>query len=570
MDIVPSDGMAAAAAGAGASAPAPQPYGVSGENGAYSAPAESPDRRPWPNEREDYDLKEVIGAGATAIVTAAICKKRNHQRVAIKRINLEKCTTSLDEILKEIQTMKQVCHENVVNYYTSFVVKEELWLVMELLGGGSLLDIIKHRTKRDYKNGVLDEFVIATVVKEVLKGLDYFHNSGQIHRDIKAGNILLGEDGSIQIADFGVASWCATGNDVSRAKYRTTFVGTPCWMAPEVMEQAPPFESDQHGQVHGYDFKADIWSLGITMIELATGTAPYHKFPPMKVLMLTLQNEPPSLDTGADEKDQYKNYGKDFRKMIQECLAKDPSKRPTAKTLLKHEFLKKKVKDKAYLIKSLLSEHPPLEKRSAKVKRVPGTSGRLHKTEDGGWEWSDDEFDENSVEAHQASIDRSPRIPEQMKKGLRDMMAAEAGNGDAKGSPKMSLGANLSSDETTTAQSSAHSSDEPIPVFLVLRYRMRNEKRELNDIKFEFLPDRDSADGIAGELVGAGLVHQKDQLAVSQNMEVLLEDPYYHRVVTFLLPSGCLESEAVSDVHLIGYAQLTVTVPTAGGNEEPS
>lgn len=559
MDIVPSDGMAAAAAGAGASAPAPQPYGVSGENGVYSAPAESPDRRPWPNEREDYDLKEVIGAGATAIVTAAICKKRNHQRVAIKRINLEKCTTSLDEILKEIQTMKQVCHENVVNYYTSFVVKEELWLVMELLGGGSLLDIIKHRTKRDYKNGVLDEFVIATVVKEVLKGLDYFHNSGQIHRDIKAGNILLGEDGSIQIADFGVASWCATGNDVSRAKYRTTFVGTPCWMAPEVMEQ-----------VHGYDFKADIWSLGITMIELATGTAPYHKFPPMKVLMLTLQNEPPSLDTGADEKDQYKNYGKDFRKMIQECLAKDPSKRPTAKTLLKHEFLKKKVKDKAYLIKSLLSEHPPLEKRSAKVKRVPGTSGRLHKTEDGGWEWSDDEFDENSVEAHQASIDRSPRIPEQMKKGLRDMMAAEAGNGDAKGSPKMSLGANLSSDETTTAQSSAHSSDEPIPVFLVLRYRMRNEKRELNDIKFEFLPDRDSADGIAGELVGAGLVHQKDQLAVSQNMEVLLEDPYYHRVVTFLLPSGCLESEAVSDVHLIGYAQLTVTVPTAGGNEEPS
>jgi len=328
-------------------------------------------------------------------------------------------------------------------------------------------------------------------------------------------------------------------------------------MAPEVMEQ-----------VHGYDFKADIWSLGITMIELATGTAPYHKFPPMKVLMLTLQNEPPSLDTGADEKDQYKNYGKDFRKMIQECLAKDPTKRPTAKTLLKHEFLKKKVKDKAFLVKSLLSEHPPLEKRSAKVKRVPGTSGRLHRTEDGGWEWSDDEFDEKSVEAHQASIDRSPRIPEQMKTGLMNMM--EAGNGDAKGSSQTGQGATLSSDETTTAQSSAHSSDEPIPVFLVLRYRMRNEKRELNDIKFEFLPDRDSPDGIAGELVGAGLVHPKDQLAVSQNMEVLLEDPFYHRVVTFQLPSGCLENETVSDAHLIGYAQLTVTVPTAGGNEEPS
>lgn len=560
MDIVPSEGLTS-----GGPPPPIQAAGTPGEDGAYAAPIESPDKRPWPNDREDYELKEVIGAGATAIVTAAICKKRNHQRVAIKRINLEKCTTSLDEILKEIQTMKQVCHENVVNYYTSFVVKEELWLVMELLGGGSLLDIIKHRSKKDSKSGVLDEFVIATVVKEVLKGLDYFHNSGQIHRDIKAGNILLGEDGSIQIADFGVASWCATGNDVSRAKYRTTFVGTPCWMAPEVMEQAPPFESDQHGQVHGYDFKADIWSLGITMIELATGTAPYHKFPPMKVLMLTLQNEPPSLDTGADEKDQYKNYGKDFRKMIQECLAKDPAKRPTAKTLLKHEFLKKKCKDKAFLLKSLLTEHPPLEKRSAKVKRVPGTSGRLHKTEDGGWEWSDDEFDENSVEAQQASIDRSPRVPEQMKKNLMDMMASEA-NGDGKGSSQT----NVSSDETTTAQSSAHSSDEPIPVFLVLRYRMRNERRELNDIKFEFLPDRDTAEGIAGELVGAGLVHASDQQAVTQNMEVLLEDPYYNRVITFLLPSGCLENEDLSDVGLVGYAQLTVTVPNASGNEGSS
>jgi len=547
MDIQPSEGSPG-----GAPPPAPPPaLTPSRENGGSPAPAESPIKRPWPNEREDYELKEVIGAGATAIVAAAICKKRNNQRVAIKRINLEKCTTSLDEILKEIQTMKQVCHENVVQYYTSFVVKEELWLVMELLGGGSLLDIIKHRSKKDCKNGVLDEFVIATVVKEVLKGLDYFHNSGQIHRDIKAGNILLGEDGSIQIADFGVASWCATGNDVSRAKYRTTFVGTPCWMAPEVMEQ-----------VHGYDFKADIWSLGITMIELATGTAPYHKFPPMKVLMLTLQNEPPSLETGADEKDQYKNYGKDFRKMIQECLAKDPSKRPTARSLLKHEFLKKKCKDKAFLFKTLLSEHPPLEKRSAKLKRVPGTSGRLHKTEDGGWEWSDDEFDENSVEAQQASIDRSPRVPEQMKRGLSDIMTAgDAGNGDAKGSTK---------ETSANDASSAQNLEEPIPVFLVLRYRMRNEKRELNDIKFEFLPDRDSPEGIAGELVGAGLVHQSDQAAVSDNMGVLLEDPYYNRVITFPLPSGCLETEALSDVHLVGYAQLSVTVPTAGGNDESS
>merc|ERR1719277_1832525 len=166
--------------------------------------------------------------------------------------------------------------------------------------------------------GFEDEAVIAYILRETAKAVRYFHDQKQIHRDLKAGNILLGGDAKVYLSDFGVAA------PLRDDKKRQTFVGTPCWMAPEVLEQSG-----------GYDYKADIWSFGITAIELAYGEAPYQRLHPLKVMKIIIEKDPPRIDR--------RRWDVLFVNLVECCLQKDPKQRPTMdETFAKNEkfFLK--------------------------------------------------------------------------------------------------------------------------------------------------------------------------------------------------------------------------------------
>lgn len=255
--------------------------------------------------RDDLDYFIKIGEGSTGIVCIAT-QRTTGQRVAVKKMDLGK-QQRRELLFNEVVIMRDYHHPNIVDMYESYLVGDELWVVMEYLEGGALTDIVTHSK--------MNEIQIATVCKACLQALAYLHSHGVIHRDIKSDSILLAHDGKVKLSDFG---FCAQVNpDLPKRK---SLVGTPYWMAPEVISRLP------------YGQEVDIWSLGIMVIEMVDGEPPFFNEPPLQAMRRIRDMPPPKLRNDTKITPRLQGF-------IEKMLVRDPSSRATAYELLQHPFI---------------------------------------------------------------------------------------------------------------------------------------------------------------------------------------------------------------------------------------
>ena len=260
----------------------------------------------------DYQLAGKLGRGGSGGVYKAIHRLKGHI-VAIKVISvLNVPKDQISNVEAEIRLMRGLKHPNIVKYIDSKLEGSDLCIVLEYVEGGSLSKIM-----HDVGQGTLPESLVTIYISKMLRGLVYLHSEGVIHRDIKAANILVDRDGEVRLADFGVAIQTQSSTMGSGAV--RDVVGTPYWMAPEVITGEP------------YDQSADIWSLGITAYEMATGRPPYYSLHAMRALFLIPTNEPPRLEEG--------HWSEHFRSFMASCLQKEASARPSATALCDHPFI---------------------------------------------------------------------------------------------------------------------------------------------------------------------------------------------------------------------------------------
>ncbi|KAK2948407.1 putative serine/threonine protein kinase [Blattamonas nauphoetae] len=268
----------------------------------------------------EYPIRKKIGEGSSGYVYVTC---HNHKRIALKVMLLNE-QTDLLAILSEIRMMKMCSsQENIISFHRAFSIvrggEKQLWIAMDYAAGGSLTQVIT-------VNGAMPERAIAFVCREMLKALDFLHKMHRIHRDIKSDNVLLDLDGSVRLADFG---FCAQLTE--ELQKRKSVVGTPYWMSPELIQGLE------------YDQKTDIWSLGITALEMADSEPPLMNIPPLRALFLIATRPPPTLNSPE-------RWSKEFNSFLSCCLTHNTKERYTAEQLLSHPFITQKAGTKADLL----------------------------------------------------------------------------------------------------------------------------------------------------------------------------------------------------------------------------
>ena len=300
---------------------------------------------------ERFELGSRIGRGQSGEVHRAV-DRLTGDTVAVKLVDLEDAEDEVEDIQREIATLAQIDSPFVTKYLGSWLCEgsTRLAIAMEYMAGGSVADLVRDRP--------LPEEACAVVLRDLLMALAYLHGEGKIHRDVKAANVLLSAEGHVRLADFGVAGQMT--HTVGGNK-RKTFTGTPFWMAPEVIQQ----------REEGYDSKADVWSLGITAIEMATGSPPYSDMHPMRVLFFIPKNPPPRLDG---------DFSPAFKEFVARCLQKESGRRPRARDLADTHFIAEAPESRDELVhrvrEPIASENP-----QARDDRRRASGARLDRAE---------------------------------------------------------------------------------------------------------------------------------------------------------------------------------------------
>ncbi|XP_077988055.1 mitogen-activated protein kinase kinase kinase kinase 4-like isoform X2 [Glandiceps talaboti] len=342
-----------------------------------------------------FDLMEVVGNGTYG----QVYKGRHVKTGQLAAIKVMDVTEEEEEEIKlEINVLKKYSHHrNIATYYGAFIKKglrgghdDQLWLVMEYCGAGSVTDLVKAT-----KGNTLKEEWIAYISREILRGLSHLHAKHVIHRDIKGQNVLLTENAEVKLVDFGVSA--QLDKTIGR---RNTFIGTPYWMAPEVI-------ACDEDPAATYDYRSDIWSLGISALEMAEGAPPLCDMHPMRALFLIPRNPPPRLKS--------KKWNKKFHNFIDQCLVKDYTKRPNTEGLLRHPFIKDQPTERQVRIQ--LKDHIDRTKKK-RVDDAANTDYEYHSSE------GEDE-DEIADQGEPSSIVQAPG-ESTLRRNFQQLQAQEA------------------------------------------------------------------------------------------------------------------------------------------------